>query len=47
MTSRRQFHKAALSIAALGAVRPFDSLAQYRGSGKRGRQHRPERQSGD
>ena len=28
MTSRRQFHKAALSIAALSAVRPFDALAQ-------------------
>ena len=28
MTSRRQFHKAALLIAALSAVRPFDALAQ-------------------
>ena len=28
MTSRRQFHKAALSIAALSAVHPFDALAQ-------------------
>ena len=28
MTSRRQFHKAALSITALSAVRPFDALAQ-------------------
>lgn len=28
MTSRRQFHQAALSIAALGAIRPFDALAQ-------------------
>ena len=28
MTSRREFHKAALSVAALGALRPFDALAQ-------------------
>lgn len=28
MTSRRQFHKAALSVATLGALRPFDALAQ-------------------
>ncbi len=28
MTSRRQFHTAALSVAALGALRPFDALAQ-------------------
>ena len=28
MKSRREFHKAALSVAALGALRPFDALAQ-------------------
>ncbi len=28
MNTRRQFHKTALSIAALGAIRPFDVLAQ-------------------
>ena len=28
MTSRRQFHKAALSVATIGALRPFDALAQ-------------------